>query len=220
VTAQKPRGHRLIIGWSAGALAHAPSHKYGGFPSTGAALPKCSGCGQPHHLLFEIDLTDPQLAYLGLSGVHYLFITSCLDCATYEHVTYYSLDREGREVTVLQESPSVYVPQYPHPLDERPVSCRPLYDNEYPVSDDAVAAMLSQEGKHQLGGIPIWVQHAMRIPCLSCGLEMQYIAMVDSELYVGEDGFRDRGHMFGDEGTLYVFVCRDCGVFAAKAQGL
>jgi hypothetical protein len=54
--------------------------------------------------------------------------------------------------------------------------------------------------------------------CPSCGNEMEYIAMADSELYIGEDGFRSRGHMFGDEGILYVFLCRQCEVLATKAQ--
>jgi hypothetical protein len=131
---------------------------------------------------------------------------------------YYRLEEGGREILVLQEKPGVCVREYPGPLEEHSVSRRPLRNDEYPSTENDLLRLLEQEGKHQLGGVPTWVQQEMHIPCITCGSEMEYVAMVDSELYVGEDGFRERGHMFGDEGILYTFACRQCSTFATKAQ--
>lgn len=217
---KKPIGHRLIIEWEKLANRSVHSHKYGGVPSNGAPLPLCQGCQQPFHLLFQVDLADPDLAHLELPGLDYLFFFSCLNCASYEHAMYYLLNNRGQEIAVLQQSPSVYVAEHPIPLDERDVSHRLLEEDEYPKTEEDERRLLSQEKKHQLGGRPLWIQGVEHIPCLKCGKEMEYIAMVDTELRIGEDGFRERGHMFGDSGTLYAFVCRGCGLFAAKAQGL
>ena len=215
---QKPVGHRLSIHWSVHSLPSAPGHKYGGTPSNGAVLPVCRGCGEQIHLLFEIDLTDPELAYLELDSLDYLFILTCLNCASYIHPMYYRLTNRGQEIAVLQQEASQLVREYPMVLDAHPVSCRYLGDDEYPSTDEAFCRLVDQEGKHQLGGRPVWIQGRGHLPCLLCGKEMDYIAMVDSELYVGQDGFRDHGHMFGDEGILYIFICRECAVIGTTGQ--
>jgi uncharacterized protein YwqG len=217
---QTPIGYRLTIDWEAASTASAYANKYGGLPSNGAKLCTCKGCGHHHHLLFQIDLTDPNLSYLGLDSSDYLFIFTCLNCASYEKVMHYRLNDRGKEIVVLQDTPGVFVRQYPDCLDEHPVSCRHLKHDEYPVTEEVLSSLLSREGKHQLGGMPTWIQNKEQISCLDCGYEMEYIAMIDSELYLGKDGFREKEHMFGDEGILYVFVCRECGIFAAKAQSL
>jgi hypothetical protein len=133
---------------------------------------------------------------------------------------YYTCKDRGKQIIIQQESPSVFVHQYPDLLDEHHVTLRPLRHDEYPFTDDSLVRLLSQEGKHQIGGLPTWVQHEEHIRCLNCNREMSYLAMIDSELYIGKDGFWNKGHMFGDEGILYIFVCRDCGGFAAKGQCL
>jgi len=195
-------------------------HKYGGVPSNGAVLPACDGCGSPLQLVLQVDLADPDLEYMRLDDWDYLFVLTCLNCASYEHLLYYRLEERGKGIVVLQQRPSVCVPEYPTPLDEHPASLRPLRRDEYPLTESECSHLLDTEGKHQLGGSPIWIQREERITCIHCSNQMEYIAMVDSELYVDENGFRSRGHMFGDEGTLYVFVCRACQIFAAKAQSL
>jgi uncharacterized protein YwqG len=217
---QAPMGHRLIIDWETRSAASAYANKYGGLPSNGTKLGTCKGCGHHHHLLFQIDLFDPNLSYLGLDSLDYLFIFTCLNCASYEKEMYYRLNDRGKEIVVLQETPGVFVHQYPDYLDEHPVSYRHLKHDEYPLTEEIFSNLLSREAKHQLGGMPTWIQDKAQISCLDCGQEMEYIAMIDSELYVGKDGFREKGHMFGDEGILYLFVCRECGIFAAKAQNL
>ena len=89
---KKPIGHRLIIEWEKLANRSVYLHKYGGIPSNGASLPLCQGCKEPFHLLFQIDLADPDLAHLELPELDYLFFFSCLNCASYEHAMYYQLD--------------------------------------------------------------------------------------------------------------------------------
>jgi hypothetical protein len=217
---QRPPGHRLVIDWGKYSSPPVYVHKYGGIPSSGATLPACSGCGGHLHLLFQIDLADPNLNYLELGKLDYFFILTCLNCASYWEPMYYRLEDKGQEVVVLQEEPRMCVRQYPDILEEHSVSYRPLKDDEYPLTEDVLFRLLEHEGKHQLGGMPTWVQREEHIPCIACSGEMEYIAMADSELYIGESGFRERGHMFGDEGILYTFVCRRCGIFATKAQGV
>jgi hypothetical protein len=217
---QRPLGHRLVINWNERMTMLIYMHKHGGTPSNGAILPPCGGCGERLHLLLQIDLADPQIDYLSLSDLNYLYVLTCLNCASYEKPMYYRIAERGYEIVILQEKPSACVHEYPDPLEEYPVFLRPLEDNEYPLTESDLFRLLKQEGKHQLGGMPIWVQREECIPCIVCGGAMEYIAMIDSELYIGKDGFRERGHMFGDEGILYMFVCRECSVFATKAQGV
>ena len=217
---KKSIGHRLIIEWGKPLGRAGYLHKYGGFPSNGVSFPLCKGCKKPFHLLLQIDLADPDLTYLELHSLDYLFLFSCLNCASYEKVMYYQLNNRGQEIVILRQTPGVYVSEYPVPLEEQKVSHRWLKENEYPGTKEIEQRLLSQKKKHQLGGAPLWIQDVEHISCVQCGQEMEYIAMVDTELYIGEDGFRERGHMFGDSGTLYTFVCRECGLFASRAQGL
>lgn len=216
----KSWGQRLIIDWEGSKPFPLYAHKYGGTPSTGASLPECHSCKARLHLIFQIDLADPALTYLGLKNLDYLYILTCLNCASYEKPLYYRLEQRGQGMRVLQQKPGRYIHEYPDPLDEYLVSCRDLDDDEYPVTDELRNHLLAQEGKHQLGGTPIWIQWEEYVACIICGKAMEYIAMADSELCIGKDGFRQRGHMFGDEGILYVFLCRQCGVFVTKAQSL
>ena len=72
-----PYAHRLTVEWNKQLFNDDLLHKYGGIPSNGIKLPKCSGCRQYHHLLFQIDLRDKNLEHLLLielriSIYHYL----------------------------------------------------------------------------------------------------------------------------------------------------
>lgn len=216
----EPPGHRLVVDWYNSMVSAPYLHKYGGTPSSGAVLPLCRCCGESIHLLLQADLADPNLGYLGLRRLGYLFVLTCMNCLSYLSPTYYRVEGNGSKIVVLREKPMRCTDNYPHPLDEHPVSCRVLVKDDYPLTEEALSRLISREGKHQLGGTPIWLQGEEHIPCVACGAEMEYIAMVDSELYVGEDGFPIHGHMFGDEGILYTFICRNCGTLATKAQSL
>ena len=217
---QFPFGHRLIIDWKKEVFSTPYLHKYGGVPTNGAKLPNCHGCGNRFHLLFQIDLADPSMNYLGIDNLDFLFFFSCLNCATYENTMYYTQGNRGKKIVILQEKPGKFVKEYPAILDEHPVVYRILEEDDYPLTEDTLSLLLSQEGKHQLGGMATWIQHVEQVPCNKCGNTMSNLAMIDSELYIGNDGFREKGHMFGDEGILYIFYCRECGVFATRAQSL
>jgi hypothetical protein len=129
--------------------------------------------------------------------------------------------KDHKEIVVLHESPSKYVRAYPVPLEEHQVSCRKLLPKEYPLSEDGFFYNLpTKRGNHQLGGMPLWVQDEEHIKCIKCKQKMAYLAMIDTELHIGENGFREEGHMFGDNGVLYLFVCRKCDIFSSVAQGL
>jgi hypothetical protein len=215
---KNPIGHRLIVEWDKSSTSFPYLHKYGGIPSNGASLPICNGCKEPFHLLFQIDLADPDLAYLGLNWSDYMFFFTCLNCASHEKVMVHRFTNRGREIIILKQSPRKFIAAYPNSLIEKPVAYRLLQADEYPLTEEDEWRLLSREGKHQLGGIPVWVQDAEHITCIECGKEMEYIAMVDSELYIGKNGFRERGHMFDDEGILCYFVCRKCGLFSSISQ--
>ncbi|MBN2033904.1 MAG: hypothetical protein JW836_11550 [Deltaproteobacteria bacterium] len=215
-----PLAHRLTIEWNKQLADSAFLHKYGGIPSNGIVLPRCSGCHEQYHLLFQIDLRDQSLNYLEITNTEFLFVISCLNCATYEKPIYYTL-KNHKKIVVIKASPGKYVHEYPSPLEEHQVSCRKLLKNEYPHSNDGFYYDLpAKRGNHQLGGKPLWVQDEEHIKCVKCKRGMSYLAMIDTELHIGQNGFREKGHMFGDNGILYMFVCRRCGIFSAKAQGL
>ncbi len=215
-----PFAHRLSIDWTKQLDNNDLLHKYGGIPSNDIKLPKCSGCHQYHHLLFQIDLSDNNLEYLELKKQKFLFIITCLNCATYDSPMYYSL-KNNKEIIILKEKPHKYVPEYSVPLDNYPVNCRMLEKNEHPISDDGIFYKLPKiRGNHQLGGKPLWIQDIEHIKCIKCRKEMSYLAMIDTEHYIGKNGFREKGHMFSDNGILYVFVCRNCGIYSSVAQGL
>ena len=216
---QNPKAFRLKIDWDDQLTNSKFEHKYGGYPSNGVILPRCSNCNASYHLLFQIDLRDENLSFLNLRDLDYFYMISCLNCATYEKPVYYHLN-DHQEIVVERESPGKYISEYPVPLEEHRVSCEKLLDHEYPESENGFYKLPAKRGNHQLGGIPLWVQDEEHISCIKCKREMSYLAMVDTELYIGKDGFRERGHMFGDNGILYVFVCRRCNYFSAVAQGL
>lgn len=216
--AKKPPGHRLAILWDQPAQSSTVVHKYGGVPSNSATIPKCFGCRDHLHLLVQIDLADPNFAFLLIGDLGYLFVITCLNCASYVEPMYYSVTEKGSQISLLQQKPRQCVREYSVPLNEYRISYRPLNDGEYPLTDDDLFRLLDEKYKHQLGGLPVWIQREETVHCLACAGEMEYIAMVDSELYVGENGLRKEGHIFGDNGILYVFVCRACEIFATKAQ--
>src|SRR4030042_2394850 len=198
--------HRLIIDWEKQLPASNMMYKYCGIPSNGISLPKCSSCHEYYHLLFQVDLRDQNLDYLDLKDSEFFFIISCLNCATYENPMFYFL-KDQKEIVIVHEAPRKYIRTYPNPLEEYPVSCRKLLENEYPISEDGFYYTLPHKrGNHELGGKPLWVQDKESIKCIKCKKEMSYLAMIDTDLHIGNDGFRERGHMFGDNGILYVFV--------------
>jgi hypothetical protein len=215
-----PQAHRLKIEWNKKFSDSEFLHKYGGLPSNGIALPRCEGCSELYHLIFQIDLRDQTLDYLDIRNTDFIFVISCLNCATYEKPIFYKLINR-KEIFVLHASPSKYVNAYPTPLEEHQVSCRRLLEREYPSSEDGFFYDLpAKRGNHQLGGKPLWVQDEEHIECIECKSKMSFLAMIDTDLIIGQNGFRKLGHMFGDNGILYVFVCRECGIFSSKAQGL
>jgi hypothetical protein len=216
---QYPFAYRLTIDWTKKIINTTLLHRYGGIPSNGIKLPKCNGCHQYHHLLFQIDLRDKNLEYLDLKDQEFLFIISCLNCATYDAPMYYSI-KNHKEIEILKEIPHKYVSEYPVPLDDYPVICKMLNKNEYPISEDGIFYKIpKQRGNHQLGGKPLWIQDVEHIKCIRCNNEMSYLAMIDTEYYIDKNGFREKGHMFGDGGILYEFVCRKCNIFSSIAQG-
>jgi uncharacterized protein YwqG len=214
-----PIAHRLTIDWNKQLSNSTLLHKYGGIPSNEITLPRCGGCCEYYHLLFQVDLHDQNLDYLDKNDSEFIFIISCLNCATYEKPMFYTINNH-KEIVVLHESPRKCVREYPVPLEEHHVTCRKLLENELPISEDGYFYKIpAQRGNHQLGGKPLWVQDEEHIRCIKCKKEMSYLAMIDTELYIGKDGFRERGHMFGDNGILYIFVCRKCNIFSSIAQG-
>jgi hypothetical protein len=210
---------KLSIDWNKQLPSNTLLHKYGGVPNNSITLPVCGNCHKRYHLLFQIDMKDNTLDYLDLKSQEIIYFISCLNCATYEK-PYYFIRRNNR-IVILNESPSKYAPEYPEILEEYPVSIKQLLANEYPESKDGFYYTVPKKrGNHQLGGKPLWIQDAIHIPCITCNTEMSYLAMIDTELHIGKNGFREKGHMFGDNGILYVFVCRRCGIFSSIAQGM
>lgn len=74
---------------------------------------------------------------------------------------------------------------------------------ETPEAKAAVGFKLAGERvghRHRIGGDPDWIQLPQEPKC-SCGREMTFYCQLDS---IGD------GHILGDCGMIYVFVCFDC----------
>jgi hypothetical protein len=178
-----------------------PKHKFGGIPEgfLEELCPRCSNCRHPLHLFLQIDTRDASLG-LRIDRIPYLFVLNCLNCLGYFDPLCYKVSKDCRSIEVLSQRQSEYFGEFPPVLPERGVQFDPL-PRQWAHED---------ERKHQLGGLPFWVQDEEVPRCKECNKPMAFLAQVDSDF--------DAGTQFGDMGLLYAFLCRTCSMYATFAQ--
>jgi hypothetical protein len=161
---------------------------------------RCGWCDRPLMTLFDLDLRDPRMAFLGLQGER-LRIPICLNCSFQysfqdEHV-FMDVDWFGRacwsplngerpaDLHVYEEGNVNYVPPFPPPSFVLGAARRTPYECA---------------GAH-LGGCPDWPQQDADYPrCPVCQQTMLFLGQHDL----------DQVGIFGFEGYLYAFVCLAC----------
>ena len=149
----------------------------------------CPNCRTPVHLILTIDTQDPALRLPPL-GRRYLPVVYCLNCMSWG--TLY-VDYANDALRLVRQDKADKVND-DDDLEERGVSLA------------ALASPASSASK--IGGSPSWLQGPQVPQCARCEKPMAFLAQLKSL----------RGLAFGDEGVLYCFVCRACGIAASFIQ--
>jgi hypothetical protein len=161
---------------------------------------RCGWCGRELMTLFDIDLGDPRMAFLGIQGERLRF-PMCLNC-TFEYSfradrVFFDVDWSGLahwssingerpdDVHVYPEGSINYVPLFPPPAFVLGAARRTPFD---------------RTGAH-LGGCPEWPQADPDYPiCPVCRQTMLFIGQHDL----------NKVNLLGFEGYLYAFLCVQC----------
>jgi hypothetical protein len=160
----------------------------------------CGWCGRNLTTLLHLDLTSPELAYLGPLHGH-LRITTCEVCSCYGPV-FTKVEKDGSSRWHASNRRPDYLPE---PTDEwvkLPRGClvpEAKYCNWRESADWLVPGVRFS----QLGGHPTWIQRAEYPECPGCRRAMPFVAQLSNEDY---EEFA--------EGIYYLFACGPCGVAA------
>jgi hypothetical protein len=167
----------------------------------------CQWCGLKMAYIIDLDLRDPQLAFLGLPGGR-LRIPFCEWCSL-GTVIYSDIDFSGAAHWSTANGP-------------RPEHISNMADNKYdpgwkevryvpgPLSDNPYEPLFScvTLDRSRLGSLPQWVQYPEYPSCPGCHQSMRCLGQFDP-------GDMMQG---GDEGWNYAFICVECGKAAVCHQ--
>lgn len=149
------------------------------------ASEKCGHCEQNLITLLDLDLSSPDLSFLGITGKR-LRISTCDNCGPIADAFLTNIDLEGMsEWSNLNQPPSNndYEPYYS-------AASRTLVLSSQP--SNPLAAIACDEIS-QLGGYPAWVQDAAYPVCGKCGQTMLFLGQISTQDFMGEPS----------EGTTY-----------------
>jgi hypothetical protein len=157
-----------------------PLHAFGGRPLLGAALPIVAATGRPLHLAIDLDLSDPQLASLGIKTIARLAILAPygIELAHGSTLAVRHLDG-GRRLELTGDLHGSLLDDVPE-LPQLPVELVPLSAAEAAV--ESVDEMPDGSAPlHQIGGHPVWMRIPMVLPrCPLSGRPMKHVASVAS----------------------------------------
>jgi hypothetical protein len=152
--------------------------------------------------LLELDLSDPQFAFLGFSDPDFAILT-CEACTCFGNV-FGRIDQAGEarwfdgnhrpkwlpdDVASWPRGPwsGIKVRLTPRPPIRAVDWCMPVTTS-------------------QIGGLPCWIQDAEYPSCPNCQKTMTFVAQLDN------------GHFSGYEGIYYAFLCANCRITATSYQ--
>lgn len=152
---------------------------------------RCQCCNRQLAVLFDLDLTKPELQFLGVKGTR-LRIATCIQCTCYQTI-YTEVDGDGK----VRWSPSNVEPKYcyhsPDELDG--LTCFAVGQKQEKWSE------IDNEEISKIGGQPVWIQDSYFPPCPCCQESMPFIAQHQQE---------------GEEGLIYIHLCSSCQVVATN----
>lgn len=155
----------------------------------------CHDCGKPLVVLFDLDLQNPELQFIGISGDR-LRIATCAEC-TSDQTLYFHVDGEGR-VRWYEGNP-IYLGVTQHELnfDLEDGNETPCYQVDRKLERWEDFAL--EETK--IGGTPYWIQTPVFPKCPSCNEEMPLLAQYQTK---------------DEEGMIYINLCALCGMIATE----
>jgi hypothetical protein len=167
----------------------------------------CGHCHQPLQRLLEFDPPE----HLWIKSRAHLEISICLSCAHWVDDLFYEHDDHGR----------------PHPIERRTEPVVPDFPSDALVEGTVPIAATPQrwiwqdwmwangnQNLHRLGGEPTWIQHPAHPECPRCGLLMQSLLQLDSDLAT-QDG---HSYGWGSDGIGYVLWCDRCAISGVVSQ--
>jgi hypothetical protein len=176
----------------------------------------CPWCGRPLVTLFDLDLTAPRLAFVGLAGTR-LRIATCPHCLPYAAPILTEVDGEGQaDWSPANEEPS-FMPEGVERIEALPAGALVLGERQRTAL--AARPFVHESGASQLGGLPAWLQEAEFPLCPECLRPMPFLA----QLQLTDLKDRDDLGVPGDpadpvEGMFYAFLCAGCGRAATLFQ--
>lgn len=166
----------------------------------------CRWCGRSLTTIFDLDLRDPRLSFLGLEGQK-LRLATCEWCSQFTSV-YFAFDLSGGTrwsrhngelpeiLRKISDEGGTYF-ESPHRLMLGPRRRTPYEANVQGVP-------LRQS---QLGGHPTWIQDVEYPTCPECRRSMLNVGQVATEELLG-----------AGEGITYVFLCLNCQLSTTTFQ--
>lgn len=150
----------------------------------------CLWCQQPLNILFDLDLTDPRLDFLGITG-NRLIVPICRSCVVWRTI-FFDVDYTGKAVwsSHNKDDPPTRKIEY------SPIRNRLTLGQEPRQSPFEVE--LIEKGTSQIGGHPLWLNDSLYPVCPECQMRMQVIgqlALLDISL---------------DGGWIYAYLCKAC----------
>jgi hypothetical protein len=170
------------------------------------------------HLLLDLDLSDPRLAFLRFKKLSRLELSACLRCRSARHPQYFELSNEGSRLIKSSGKEPPETSDEIYPLGERAVTLRKLRNDEYPTTEEAFFRLVDERAPHhQIGGHPLWLQDQESLDCPSCRKRMFFLGMVTSHYGFDYGGQSSSLILFGG-GILYAFCCFACHITGTFAQ--
>jgi hypothetical protein len=169
-------------------------------------------------LLLTLDLTDPRLYALKVTGLDQLPLASYVNSDGWAGKQVYQVDPDHRcvrlatrEVPVPLGLPSELA--FPMPLPEHRLILREMSMSELPIDEDAYwracDSFLGGQSFLRILGPPLWLQEPEALRC-TCGRDLQYVAAVGYENYDSQDGYISGRAFFIGEAALYFHLCKAC----------
>ena len=164
----------------------------------------CRWCDQPMTTMLDMDLSRPELAFMGLQGER-LRLATCHGCSCFGTI-FTKINFAGQSEW--------------HPATEKPEYLPEDVSDWTYLPEEALA--FSTKPRHwmeaanwcyvepsisQVVGISTWIQDASYPICPECGRLMIFIAQLAVE------DLEEYG-----EGIYYLYLCRSCGVAATHYQ--
>lgn len=198
-------------------------HRFGG--ASWHVCDSNTGSIQPA-LLLTLDLADPRLTPLSVSGMDELPLCSHINCDAWVSRQVFQIDSKARTVMLEErecQQPEGIPPElaFPIPLPEKPVSLREMNAQEIPIDEStywhSCDSFLGETAFIRILGAPLWLQDPIHEQC-QCGSDLVYAASIGYERFDRPGGFIHNRPFFIGEGSLYFFLCHTCQRIVVRSQ--